>query len=250
MLEALGPYFGLSMLFSVLLCVHVVRTHQQMYWLWIILAFQPLGGIVYAVVILLPELTGGAAGRRMAKAAADTLDPGRAYREAKAAYDDTPTVQNMMKLAEAAVGHGRWEEAERLYAQASQGLYADDPALLYGRARALLEMARPAEALAELERLEKDREGRVSPPAELALARALHGVGRHEEAERAFRSAVQRVPGLEALARYAAFLADQGRQAEAKETLVEIEKRAAKTRAHFRKEAQAWRNFAAEKIAA
>mgnify|MGYP003336229221 CR=1 FL=1 len=229
------PLLALSMLFSIALCVHVVRAHQEMYWLWIILAFQPLGGIVYIVAVLLPAMTGGSTARRMAKAASETLDPGRAYREAKAAYDDAPTVQNMMKLAEASGAHGRWAEAEGLYAQASQGLYADDPALLFGRARALLELDRPADALAELQKLEKDREGRISPQAELALARALHGVGRNEEAERAFKSAAQRVPGLEAMARYTAFLAEQGRQAEARETLAEIEKRAAKTqigRAH------------------
>ena len=42
------PAFGLSLLFSIALCVHVVRTNQAMYWLMIILMLQPLGGLVYS----------------------------------------------------------------------------------------------------------------------------------------------------------------------------------------------------------
>ena len=50
---------GLSLVFSILLCVHVVRTGREMYWLMIILMFQPLGGVVYAIINVLPDLTGG-----------------------------------------------------------------------------------------------------------------------------------------------------------------------------------------------
>jgi hypothetical protein len=51
---------GLSLIFSIALCVHVVRTGQQMYWLMIILLFQPLGGLVYLMAIVAPEFLGGA----------------------------------------------------------------------------------------------------------------------------------------------------------------------------------------------
>lgn len=242
------PLLGLSLIFSIALCVHVVRTHQAMFWLWIILMFQPLGGVVYLVAVMLPGLLGGATARRVGQAARDTLDPGRAYREAKAAYDDAPTVQNGMKLAEAAAGLGRWDEAERLFGTGLQGLYADDPALLVGRARALVELGRAAEALEMLSRLQGD--DARAPRALLVSARALHGAGRWAEAERAYRDAAARLPGLEGLARLAAFLAEIGRKDEAREILADLEKRAAKARAHFRKEARAWRDFAAEKVAA
>jgi len=43
---------GLSLAFSILMCIHAVRSGQQMYWLFIILAFQPIGGIIYLFVIL------------------------------------------------------------------------------------------------------------------------------------------------------------------------------------------------------
>jgi len=51
-----------------------------MYWLFIILAFQPLGGIVYAVIYIVPELTGGQTARKLTRAARDALEPECDYR--------------------------------------------------------------------------------------------------------------------------------------------------------------------------
>jgi hypothetical protein len=252
-MSMLGILFGLPLPLLILVgalvigaCVHVVRTHQQLYWIWIILAFPGLGALVYFFLIMLPEWTGGTTARRMGKAAQETLDPGRNYRFAKAAYDDTPTVQNAMKLAEAAVEMGRWAEAEKLYGGAAQGLYADDPALLLGRARSLVELGRPAEALEQVDHLAKL--GPLAPQADLARARALHALGRLGEAERSYKSAFERLPGLEAMARYAAFLAETGHKDEAKAMLRDMDVRANKTHGQFRREAMAWRDFAQQKI--
>ena len=92
------PAFGLSLLFSVALCVHVVRTNQAMYWLMIILMLQPLGGLVYLVAVLLPSMAGSPRAHA-ARSARESLDPGREYREAQSANADTPTVHNQMRLA-------------------------------------------------------------------------------------------------------------------------------------------------------
>jgi hypothetical protein len=145
------PAFGLSLVFSVALCVHAVRTGQSMYWLMIILLLQPLGGLVYLIAIVLPGVAGGPAARRLGQGARAALDPTREYREARAACDDTPTVHNLMRLAKAAAAQGRHKEAEQLYGRAATGIHADDPALLLGRAQSLLELGRHAEALALLE---------------------------------------------------------------------------------------------------
>ena len=244
------PVFGLVLIFVIAMSVHVVRTGRNLYWLWLILILAPpLGAFIYFVAIVLPELMGGPTARRMGRTARDTLDPGREYRRAKALWDDAPTVQNGMKLAEAAASLGRWAEAEQLYAQTLTGFHAEDPALLLGHARALLELGRPAEALEPLATLAATG-GVESPQATLVRARALHALGRLGEADQAYRSATERVPGLEAMARYAAFQAETGRKAEARQTLAEIDRRVGKARAHFRREAQAWRDFAAQRMAA
>jgi hypothetical protein len=241
--------FALSLLFSILLCVHCVRTGREMYWLMIILMFQPLGGLVYAIVHVMPDIFGGTTARRISRAARETMDPTREYREARIACDEAPTVRNRSRLAVAAMAFGKFDEAEQLYRDAAQGIHAEDPALLLGRANALLEMDRPGEALEVLEILGKDEANGRTPTAALALGRAYEGVGRAAEADTAYQWASERIPGFEGLARYTAFMARHGRRAEAEEALADIDKRIAKLNATFRKEARHWRDLAAKAVA-
>lgn len=243
------PLIGLSFLIAIALCVHAVRTGQQMYWLWIILAFQPIGGIVYFVAIIAPAWFGGRTAQKMGQAARNAIDPQREYREAARAVDDAPTVANRVRLAVAASELGKHAEAERLYAESLTGLYADDPQLLLGRANALIELNRPAEALPLLEKLGETPNGGRTAHTMLALGRVYHALGREEQAETALRWAADNYPGFEGIARYAVFLARTGRKDEARAQLAEIDKRLSKTHAHFRKEAKSWRDFAAAGVA-
>jgi hypothetical protein len=242
------PAFLVSLVIAVLLCVHVVRTGRDTFWLWIILFFQPIGGIVYAVINIVPDLFGGRTAQRVTRVARETIDPHREYREAKAACDDTPTVRNQSRLAAASAHLGRYEDAERLYRAAAQGVHADDPVLLLGLANALIELRRPADALEVLNRMGEDESRGRTPGAALALGRAYEGLGRLDEADTAFKWALQHLPGFEAIGRYAAFMARNGRQDEAREAIADMDKRLAKLKPQFRKEGRAWRDLAAQAL--
>ena len=242
------PLAGLSILFAIAMCVHVVRSQNALYWLFIILALQPFGGIIYFLVMVAPALLGGQTSRRLRTAAKETLDPAHAYRAAKQVYEDTPTPAAAAKMAEAAAGLGKQAEAERLYAEAAQGLYADDPVFLLGRAGALVELGRNDKALAILNGLGDLGEVGRAARAALLKGRAHEALGHQAEADRAYRWASEHYAGLEASARYAAFLQHTGRSAEAQGLLTDLEKRLAKTQAHFRREARVWRDFAAAAV--
>jgi len=243
------PIFGLSLIFSVLLCVHVVRTGQQMYWLWIILAFPWLGALIYAAAVIAPEMFRGPTARRLGHGARQALDPTREHRTARIARDEAPTVANQLRLARAATALGRHDEAETLYGQAARGIHAEDPVLLLGRAVALIELGRFSEALPLLDLLGQDTDKGRSPAAALALGRTYEGLGRNAEAETAYQWAVERLPGLEALGRHAAFLARTGHRVEAKEAVDEMDRRIAKANPQFRREARGWRDLAAHALA-
>jgi len=240
------PGIGLWLLFSIALCVHVVRTNQSMYWLWIILAIPWLGGLVYVVIVIVPSLTQGPGVRRLQQSARATLDPNREYREARAACEEVATVHNRMRLAKAAAALGRHDEAEHLFAEATQGIHAKDPTLLLGRAQSLIELRRFDEALGLLDKLGEEGERGRTPAAALALGRAYEGLGRIAEADTSYEWAAGRMPGLEAVGRYAAFLARQGRRAEASETIAEMDRRIAKANPQFRREGRHWRDLAAK----
>jgi hypothetical protein len=244
LLFALAP-----LLIGIALCIHVVRTNQSLYWIFLILFVPALGALVYLIAIVIPELAGGARAKRMGMAARDALDPTREYRQAKAATDESPTVHNRMRLAAAAASLGRHGEAERLYAESMQGIHADDPALLLGRANALIELGRAPEALPLVERLGEEQSAAPSPSTALAQARVLEALGRFSEADASYQWAAGRMPGLEAIARYAAFLARIGRKQEAADSIAEIDRRIGRANPQFRREGRAWRDLAAQALA-
>ena len=244
----LSPAFGLSLIFSIALCVHVVRTNQQIWWLMVILMLQPLGGLVYLIAVVLPGVSGSAGAQRVGQVARARLDPGREYRQASALAAEIPTVHSQMRLAKAAAALGRHDEAEKLYGQAASGIHAADSVLLLGRAQALIELGRHGEALTVLASLDGDNDGGRTPQAVLAVARAYEGLGRNADAETAYRWAVEHVPGLEGLGRWGAFLARTGRVAEARETIVEMDRHIERAAPQFRREGRAWRDLAARAL--
>jgi hypothetical protein len=232
-----------------LLCgIHVVRSGRELYWLWIFVIAGPLGAAIYFIAIILPELMGGRTARTIGKAARQAIDPEREYRRALQALDDTPTVGNRMKLAQAAAALGRWSDAEAQWAQCVTGHWAEDAAILLGHAHALLELENWPEALKRLEQIKAlGREGEA-PVVALAFARAYEGLGRNDEADGAFRFAADRVPGLEAGARYVAFMAKTGRRDDAEIGMAEIERRLGKVAPPLRAEGRVWRDMAAKAL--
>ena len=146
------------------------------------------------------------------------------------------------------MAQGRFAEAEQAYREAATGVHAEDPALLLGRARALIELGRFNDSMAVLDALAALGDDGSSPGAVLARARSLHGLGQMRAAEAAYREAAERLPGFEAMARLTAFLAEAGHVDEARTNLSEIDRRIAKLSGPFRKEAGGWRDLAAAKI--
>ncbi|MFZ2031449.1 MAG: hypothetical protein WAU68_14145 [Vitreimonas sp.] len=235
----------LTYLPSLLCGIHAVRSGQQMYWLWILVIAPLLGPLIYFFAVLVPEFAGGRTARGVTRAAQQALDPERELRLAKQALDDTPTLGNRMRLAQASERLGRWQEAEALWAQCVEGPWAEDPAVLMGHTRTLIELGRYNDALQRLEQLKKlGREGET-PQATLAFARVYEGLGRNDDADDAYRACVDRVPGLEAGGRYVAFLAKAGRRADAELGLAEIDRRLQKIAPPLRPEARQWRDLAA-----
>jgi hypothetical protein len=242
--------FGLLITYgpSILCAVHIVRTGRPFFWLFIVMIFPGLGPLIYVIVEIVPGLLGGPTARKMGRAAREALDPEREYRQARQALEDAETVGNKMRLAQAASGLGRWAEAESLWAQCLVGPFKDDPVGILGHANTLLELGRYEDALARLEELHAIEKATETGPAALAFARAYEGVGRLQEAEGPYRFAADRVPGLEAAARYVAYLAKTGRKQDALIGFDEIERRFNKIARPLQRLERPWRDLAARAV--
>jgi hypothetical protein len=234
-----------------LICgVHAMRTGRGQMWLWILVIAPVLGPLIYLFAVLIPEWMGGRTARKISGAAQKALDPERNYRAAKAALEDAETVGNRMRLAQAAAALGRWEEAEAAWALCVTGQFKDDPVVLLGHANALLELNRPAEALQRLEALSALGKENDTGPVALAYGRAYEAMGRLDEADAPYRFAADRVPGLEAACRYAAYLARAGKQGEAELALGEIERRYQKINPELRRLDRQWMDMATKAVRA
>ena len=195
--------FGLYFALAIFCAVHVVRTGQPMYWLMILFGFPVLGSVVYFLAVYLPASRLQRTALKAVAAAAKAIDPQREVRAARAAFEETPTAQNQMRLAAALLDAGDAPGAAQAYEACLRGPFARDPEIRFGAARAFVECERHGDALAFLDLLRRDHPTHRPEPVALLTARALAGMGRHADARAEFAEAEQRFGTYEVKAEYA-----------------------------------------------
>lgn len=215
---------GLHILLALFCAVHVVRSGQQLYWLFILFAFPLLGSLVYFFLIYMPNSRLERGAYKAVSAAAKALDPGRDVRAAQADFEATPTAQNQMRLAAALLDAGAAEEAAQHYTAALKGPFASDPDIRFGAARSFVECQRYAEAMTHLEALQQSRPEFRPDTVALLLARSLAGTQRTAEAREVFERAIEKYGSFEAHAEYAIWALATGDAALAARLQTQIDK--------------------------
>jgi len=214
---------GLHILIALFFAVHVVRSGQPIYWLFILFSFPLLGSIVYFIVIYLPNSRLHTGARKAVAVAARALDPTRELREARAAFDFTPTAQNQMRLAAALLATGAAQESAANYEACLKGPFAADLEIKYCAANAHLQSGDFARSAALLQEVRAADPGFRAEPVHLLLARALAGAGRNEEARTEFEAAHGRFGSFEARAEYAIWAYRNGDPATAQRLQADID---------------------------
>ncbi len=129
-------YLALPIIVQALLIIHVIKTGRNTIWIWVIALLSVAGIIAYVVVELLPEVlrsrTLQATGRSVKRA----LDPEAQLRRLQDEAQVTQNVASSQRYAEELLRHERFQEAASIYRRILSGLYAHDPDLMLGLARA------------------------------------------------------------------------------------------------------------------
>ena len=213
------PILGLlDIAIAIFFAVHAVRSGRPMYWIMILIVAPFLGSVVYFFTQYLPEIRHSNVARKSARVVKSLVDPNRELREARLAFDRTPTVDNRSRLAEALLARGDNDEAIAQFQACASGPYAKDVKFRRGLARAQLAAGRHADAAATLEALIADSPRDAGSDALLWLAQALTQVD-ESRALAAFEHAVRVHDTTEAQAAYGIFLASLGRDAQARPLL-------------------------------
>ena len=199
------PFIGLGVhiLVALFFAVHAVRHRQQMYWLLILFSFPLLGSVVYFFAIFLPNSRLEHGARKVVAAAGKALDPGRELREARVAFDFTPTAQNQMRLAFAQLEAGEAAEAARTFESCLQGAFGTDLDIRLGAARANLACGQHRQAIEHLEIIRRTNAGFRAEQCGVLFAQALALAGRNDEARREFEALVERFGSFDARAEFA-----------------------------------------------
>jgi hypothetical protein len=230
------PFLGLGVhvLIALFFAVHAMRSGQQMYWLFVLFSFPLLGSIVYFLVIYLPNSRLDHGARKVVAAAAKTLDPTRELREARAAFDYTPTAQNQMRLAGALLDSGQAVDAAQNYDACLKGPFASDLEIRLGAARAYFACERFNETITHLEFIRRTNPDFRADQVSLLLARALGGASRTIEARAEFEAAVARFGSFESRAEYAIWAATAGDTATTARPRTELDSAMARWNRHTR----------------
>jgi hypothetical protein len=215
---------GLHLILAVLCAIHVVRTGQQMFWLFILFAFPLLGSLVYFFAVYLPNSRLERGAMKAVSAAVKSIDPNREVREAGAALEEAPSVQNRMRLAAALLDVGDAAAAADQYEICLAGPFASDPEIRFGAGRAFVECQRFADALRYLEPLRRERPEHRPQAVSLLIARALAGTSRAAEARQEFEAATAKYGTYESKAEYAIWAYAIGDSATAERLHAELEK--------------------------
>jgi len=225
---------GLHVLIALFFAIHAVRSGQPLYWLVILFMFPAFGSIVYFVVVYLPDSRLQSGARRAVAAAARTLDPTRELREARAAFEYTPTAQNQMRLAAALLDSGAAEEAATNYEACLKGPFASDLEIQLLAARAFLDSGRGARAVERLQAIRHADAAFRAEQVSLLLARALFADGRTSDAAAEFETAQRRYGSFDVLGEYELFARATGDQAGAARLQTQIESMTARWSRHNR----------------
>lgn len=220
------PFIGLGLhfLIAIFFAVHAVRSGQNMTWLFILFSFPLLGSLVYFLVIYLPNSRLEYGARKAVASAAKALDPTRELREARSAFDYTPSAQNEMRLAAALLEAGDAAESAAHYEACLKGPLASDLEIQFGAAKAHAACGNFREAIGRLEAIRQGNPEFRSEQLSLQLAQALAGAGQKQEAKSEFESALARFGSFEVKAEYFLWAVAAGEQETAGRLQIEIQK--------------------------
>lgn len=230
------PFFGLGihLVIAVFFAIHAVRTGQSLFWLLLLFSFPLLGSLVYFFAVWLPGSGWEHGTRKAMNAAGRLLDPTRELREAREAYEFTPTAQNRIRLAHALLDNGDAREAAEHYEACLKGPFANDLDIRTHAARAFVESGHFPEAVTHLEAIRREDPGYRAEPVQLLLARALAGARRTEDARACFEDAIVRFGSYESLAEYAIWALAAGDRARADRLQADIDRITRQWRPHHR----------------
>lgn len=122
---------------QLLLIIHIIKNGKPFLWLWLIVFLPYIGGIVYIIMEILPEVLNKDTVSKAGDAVSSAVNPGKQILRLEELVKRQDTIANRTSLADAYVEQGSYQKALELYASCLTGPYAEDEELLLKKINAL-----------------------------------------------------------------------------------------------------------------
>ncbi len=116
----------LPYIFQLLLIIHMIKRNKPFVWLWLIVFLPYIGGLVYFIMEVLPELIHSQSVNNMGNAIDGKFHPNRKIEDLERLVKRQGTISNIVQLADAYSEAGNYEKAVELYKSCLQGPYEHD----------------------------------------------------------------------------------------------------------------------------
>jgi hypothetical protein len=244
----MSPIVILSIVLQIACCVHVVRTGRPLYWVFILLLFSYIAVLIYFIAEILPELRHNPDARKAVRKFKERIDPEREKRDASRQLGLADTLDNRRRLAAESLRSGDYAHAAELYGQSLKGLYATDPDLMLGLAKAQFGLGQWQRTRDTLDALIAANPDFRSSDGHLLYARAAEELGDIPAALHEYDAVVQGFAGEEARARYALLLKRSGDATRAVAVFREILTRSNAAPKYYQREQGQWIELARKEL--
>jgi hypothetical protein len=227
-----GLFYPYGIFLQALAILHFVRRRPDTFWFWIILFGGGLGALVYIMVEVLPDA-------RLLHGAYQVFPRRRRIRQLEGLVVDNPSVGNYEELGDLYLDDGKYGKArecfDRVLAKTADAI---DPR--YRRALAAMALDDFTAAASDLEQVVAREPKYDYQRAAGLLAHARARLGDKEKADALFTDVLQTSTLSETQYHYAAFLAGEGRNAEAREWTDRILRKKATMPDYIRRRERPW----------
>jgi hypothetical protein len=239
---------GIVLLIQLCFAYHALKTGRPYWWLFVIMGFPVMGCLLYYFIEVFPSSRESRSAQKAARAIAKALDPDKDLRARVADVEACGSVENRILLARECMEQRMYPEAAALYRSCLAGVYETDPEIRHGLASALLLNGKHGEALSTAQRLRASHPAFRSSDVSLAIARALEGANRLDEALKELGVLADTYPGEEGRWRYGALLARLGRVQDAHEVFRRMLRNAERLPQHYREAQKTWLDLARQSV--
>lgn len=200
---------GIHVLVAIFFAVHAIRRGLPMYWLWVLFVFPVLGSVVYFFAVYLPNSRLEMTLRQGSSDVMRLLNPGKSLREARKAYELTPSVGNQMRIGLALLARRKVEQANAEFDECLKHAPANDLDVRLAAAHAKMEANQPEQVLTLLREVRAQNSHYYAQDVTLLSAKALAATGQQELARQQFEYGYKTFGDIETRVEYAIWLKSQ-----------------------------------------